>query len=182
MGPAQPARGRALLGRWAGLLGALCAAGLLLLTGTARADLALCPTAPPDYTGTDDAAAQVNAERAAIASSCQAVAERLDAVAARTDAVTAKLASVGLDPDHNAVAITGQPTVGLAAGSEVAIAGRGTDSDSPLFFEQTNASGSDVATLEDVYIGLHGDVWFIAGLIAGLFGAYALYRQVMPRA
>jgi hypothetical protein len=139
------------------------AAWLLVAATVAQADPPVCPdlSAVTAYAGTDDAASELRSLRLEANAGCQV---------ARADAATL---ATKLDQLHvDLTVVGGVPVVlaGNAAENRVFVA---TDNGEQLTAVQDSTDASGAALKEGL--------WFLAGLAAALFAAYAIYRQVMPR-
>jgi hypothetical protein len=129
------------------------------------ADPTPCPSGPTvDYTGTDDAAQQVHAERGELAASCSAVTDRLDALKAQLGGQL----SVSIDGAH---AVDCSNCAGAAATS-------GTDTD-PTY---VRLASSDVtnANLAQATTITHGDLWVLIGVLVGVQVLIFVLQKVWP--
>jgi len=138
------------------VLGVITALWTISLGHVARADVPACDPGPTvDYTGSDDAAAQVHELRLEVGRDCDALAARLD----------------GIEADTSRLTTASGPNVTCAncveSGANVPA--------SVEFGPQARAQLDDNTRALLVY------AVFGFGLAAGLLFAYLLYRQVMPR-
>ncbi|MFL5845280.1 MAG: hypothetical protein ACJ762_11340 [Solirubrobacteraceae bacterium] len=159
---------------------------MLLIPTSAQADPPECPATPPPYSGTDDAAAQLNALRGDQAASCAAIVNRLEAVDAQVGDVKTGLESVGLDSAANTVQLGGSGnTVRLSEDGNTVQLADGTrgfsSSDTPLYVETTNpyTDSGLVATQQSISEAFHSDFWWLAGLAIGLFAGFLIFRVVL---
>jgi hypothetical protein len=117
-----------------------------------------------DYTGSDDAAAQVHAQRLELAADCAAIAARLDAVSADTSSLASTVSGSNLGVD-----------CGNCAGAS---ATSGTDGD-PTYVrlssgDRTNGNLAQASTVA------HVDLWFLIGALVGVVILVFGLQKVWP--
>jgi len=142
-------------GAVAGLVVGVLAIALGIVAGSAHA--ADCDPGPTvGYSGSDDAAAQLHAQRLEQAVDCSAVTERLDALQSGANITADKLQALRGDIGQVAADLT--PPGGV-----------------PVSMSGDNISGANVELgpqsslqLDDAARAVHGDLWILIGVFVGM--------------
>jgi len=126
---------------------------------------AACPTAPADYTGTDQTLDELRDMRIDAVAICEAA---HDDQAAVLDALTALDQNITDGRVHSDVV-----PAKLDALHDDLVASDGTTSTVAL-------SSTDRELATDAQLGLHSTLWLIAGLLVGLFAAARVWETFRP--
>lgn len=151
---------------------------------TASEPLPVCPDLPAEpYGGEDHAAIEGRQLRAEQASSCAAVVARFEQLRERLWWLVAEA-----DEGRRQRALTNERLTAVADGvasiEAVITAPTGVPVDvggDPLQVEDLESADVSAAVTASGEATKEA-IWFLVGLSVGLYGAFALYRQVMPRA